>query len=256
MIGIIGGTGVYEIVEHGRVERQESISTPYGETPEISIFKLHRQMVAFIPRHSPGHDNPPHRVNYRANVWALKELGVRHIIATNAVGSLKRSIGPGDFVVPEDFLDFTRSRPSTFYDEKTVHVDMTEPYCRNLRSALTGYPGVIDGGVYVCTEGPRFETPAEIRMFRALGGTVVGMTGLPEAVLARELEMCYASLCLVSNYAASISSSKLTITEVLEIMDEKKHELIDIIDAAIRDLKMEQPCPCPDALRGADINDG
>jgi len=256
MIGIIGGTGVYEIVEHGRVERRKSLITPYGETPEISIFKLHRRMVAFIPRHSPGHDNPPHRVNYRANVWALKELGVRHIIATNAVGSLKRSIGPGDFVVPEDFLDFTRSRPSTFYDEKTVHVDMTEPYCRNLRSALTGSSSVVDGGVYVCTEGPRFETPAEIRMFRALGGTVVGMTGLPEAVLARELEMCYASLCLVSNYAASISPSKLTITEVLEIMDEKKHELIDIIDAAIRDLKMEQPCPCPDALRGADINDG
>lgn len=254
MIGIIGGTGIYEMAEYGRLERRESLITPYGKTPEISVFKLHGRRVAFIPRHSPGHDKPPHMVNYRANIWALKELGVRQIIATNAVGSLKRSIGPGDFVVPHDFLDFTRSRPSTFYDEKTVHVDMTEPYCRNIRSALSGSSGVVDGGVYVCTEGPRFETPAEIRMFHTLGGTVVGMTGLPEAVLARELEMCYASICLVSNYAASISPSKLTIDEVFEIMDEKKNDLIDIIDAAIRDLKTEQSCPCQHALRGADVN--
>jgi 5'-methylthioadenosine phosphorylase len=253
MIGIIGGTGVYDIVTMGDEIDKKVLKTPYGNSPEISIFKLHGKKVAFMSRHSKGHSKPPHMVNYRANVYAMKKLGVNRIIATNAVGSLEREIKPGDFVIPHDFIDFTKLRNGTFYDDRTVHIDVTDPYCSDLRKTICSSGKVIDGGVYVCTEGPRFETPAEIQMFRLLGGTVVGMTGLPEAVLARELEMCYASISTVSNYAASISPSNLTIDEVFDIMDRKKHDLLTLMDTAISNMAEERTCHCIGALKGAEI---
>jgi 5'-methylthioadenosine phosphorylase len=253
MIGIIGGTGVYEIVTMGDEIDKKVLKTPYGNSPEISIFKLHGKKVAFMSRHSKGHSKPPHMINYRANVYAMKKLGVDRIIATNAVGSLEREVEPGDFVIPHDFIDFTKLRNGTFYDDRTVHIDVTEPYCNELRKIISSSGKVVDGGIYVCTEGPRFETPAEIQMFRVLGGTVVGMTGLPEAVLARELEICYASISTVSNYAASISPSNLTIDEVFEIMDEKKHDLLKLIDTAISKMSIERSCQCMGALKGAEI---
>ena len=206
-----------------------------------------------MPRHAKGHTKPPHMVNYRANIYAMKQLGVDRIIATNAVGSLDESIKPGDFVIPHDFIDFTKLRNGTFYDDRTVHIDVTEPYCSELRKTYLFVWKVIDNGVYVCTEGPRFETPAEIQMFRMLGGTVVGMTGLPEAVLARELEMCYASISTVSNYAASISPSNLTIDEVFDIMDRKKHDLLTLMDTTISNMADERACHCIGALKGAEI---
>lgn len=256
MIGIIGGTGIYEIVEMGEEVENKVLQTPYGESPEISLFKLHGKTIAFMPRHAKGHANPPHMINYRANIYALKKIGVDSIIATNAVGSLDLSIGPGDFVVPDDFIDFTRARNGTFYDSRTVHVDVTEPYCPNLRQALISAGNVVDGGVYVCTEGPRFETPAEVRMFQKLGGTLVGMTGLPEAVLARELEMCYASICTVSNYAASISPGKLTIDEVFQIVEDKRKELTATIADALTKVPSKRDCVCTEALNGAEIGNG
>ena len=206
-----------------------------------------------MSRHSKGHSKPPHMVNYRANVYAMKKLGVDRIIATNAVGSLEREVEPGDFVIPHDFIDFTKLRNGTFYDDRTVHIDVTDPYCNELRKIICSSGKVVDGGIYVCTEGPRFETPAEIQMFRMLGGTVVGMTGLPEAVLARELEMCYASISTVSNYAASISSANLTIDEVFEIMDKKKHDLLTLMDTTISKMESERSCHCMGALKGAEI---
>lgn len=253
MIGVIGGTGVYEIVTMGDEIDKKVLKTPYGNSPEVSIFKLHEKEVAFMPRHTKGHSIPPHMVNYRANVYAMKKLGVSRIIATNAVGSLERTVKPGDFVIPHDFIDFTKLRNGTFYDDKTVHIDVTEPYCNDLRKIINSSGRVVDGGVYVCTEGPRFETPAEIQMFRMLGGTVVGMTGIPEAVLARELEMCYASISTVSNYAASISPTNLTIDEVFEIMDRKMHDLLALIDTSISKLTDERSCHCIGALKGAEI---
>ena len=253
MIGIIGGTGVYDIVTMGDEIDKKVLKTPYGNSPEISIFKLHGKKVAFMSRHSKGHSKPPHMVNYRANVYAMKKLGVNRIIATNAVGSLEREIKPGDFVIPHDFIDFTKLRNGTFYDDRTVHIDVTDPYCSDLRKTICSSGKVIDGGVYVCTEGPRFETPAEIQMFRLLGGTVVGMTGLPEAVLARELEMCYASISTVSNYAASISPTNLTIDEVFEIMEKKKRDLLTLMDTAISNMAEERTCHCIGALKGAEI---
>ncbi len=253
MIGVIGGTGVYEIVTMGDEIDKKVLKTPYGNSPEVSIFKLHEKEVAFMPRHTKGHSIPPHMVNYRANVYAMKKLGVSKIIATNAVGSLERTVKPGDFVIPHDFIDFTKLRNGTFYDDKTVHIDVTEPYCNELRKIINSSGRVVDGGVYVCTEGPRFETPAEIQMFRMLGGTIVGMTGIPEAVLARELEMCYASISTVSNYAASISPSNLTIDEVFDIMDRKKHDLLTLMDTAISNMAEERTCHCIGALKGAEI---
>jgi len=253
MIGIIGGTGIYEIVSLGDEIDTKVIKTPYGKSPEVSIFKLHEKDVAFMPRHAKGHSNPPHMVNYRANIFAMKELGVERIIATNAVGSLEKSVKPGDFMVPHDFIDFTKLRPGTFYDSRTVHVDVTEPYCNYMRKIISSSGKVIENGVYVCTEGPRFETPAEIQMFKLMGGTVVGMTGIPEAVLARELEMCYASICTVSNYAASISPNNLTIDEVFEIMEKKKQDLVSLMDTTISNMGEERVCNCKDALQGAEI---
>lgn len=255
MIGIIGGTGIYEIVEMGEEIEKKVIDTPYGKSPEISIFKLHDREVVFMPRHAKGHANPPHMINYRANIYAMKLMGVERIIATNAVGSLELDIKPGDFLVPNDFLDFTKVRDFTFYDDKTVHIDITEPYCHNLRDILSLSGDVIDKGVYVCTEGPRFETAAEIRMFKQLGGTVVGMTGIPEAILARELEICYASLCMVSNYAASISPTKLTVNEVFDIVEGKKEDLVKLIYNAIAKIPSNRECPCKYALVGAEIDE-
>lgn len=254
MIGIIGGTGIYELVEQGRSVEEKVLDTPYGKSPEMSLFKLHDKEVVFMSRHARGHANPPHMVNYAANIWALKKMGVDRILATNAVGSLDESIKPGDLVVPHDFLDFTRKRRNTFYDDRAVHIDITEPYCPQLRDILKSSGKVIGEGVYVCTEGPRFETAAEVNMFRMLGGTLVGMTGLPEAVLARELEMCYASICTVSNFAASISPDKLTLDEVFDEVEKKREVLIGLISDSISKIPPDFKCHCKSALEGAEVN--
>ncbi|HTX61082.1 MAG TPA: S-methyl-5'-thioadenosine phosphorylase [Methanobacterium sp.] len=252
-VGIIGGTGIYEIVELGTELENKVLQTPYGNSPEMTLFNLHGRTVVFMSRHAAGHAHPPHMVNYQANIWALKKMGVDRIIATNAVGSMHQSIKPGDLVVPHDFLDFTRLRKNTFYDDRTVHVDVTRPYCTQLRDILNSSRKVIEKGVYVCTEGPRFETGAEVQMYRQLGGTVVGMTGLPEAVLSRELEMCYASVCTVSNYAASISPDKLTIDEVFDEVEKKRGVLIELISDTIKKIPESYNCNCRSALDGAEV---
>ncbi|MDD1774745.1 MAG: S-methyl-5'-thioadenosine phosphorylase [Methanobacterium sp.] len=240
----------------GSVLEKKVIQTPFGTSPEMIIFNLHGKEVVFMSRHAEGHAYPPHMVNYQANIWALKNMGVECIVATNAVGSMYQSIKPGDLVVPHDFLDFTRLRKNTFYDDRTVHVDVTEPYCPLLREVLNSSGKVVTEGVYVCTEGPRFETGAEVQMYRKLGGTVVGMTGLPEAVLARELEICYASICMVSNYAASISPAKLTIDEVFDEVEKKREVLIEIISNSIIKIPESFKCQCHCALDGAEVKSG
>ena len=255
MIGIIGGTGIYKIVELGDEIVSRVVDTPYGPSPEMSVFQLHGREVVFMPRHNLGHAKPPHMVNYLSNIFALKKMGVNRVIATNAVGSMDESIKPGDFVIPHDFLDFTRMRKGTFYDDRTVHIDVTEPYCRELRDILISSGDVKSNGVYVCTEGPRFETAAEIQMFRQLGGTIVGMTGLPEVILARELEMCYSSICTVSNFAASISPSKLTVDEVFEVVETKRKDLIKLLSDSIAKIPPENLCDCGSTLDGAEVGD-
>ncbi|WP_407377605.1 S-methyl-5'-thioadenosine phosphorylase [Methanobrevibacter sp.] len=252
MLGIIGGSGVYEISENADSCTKKVVETEYGDV-EVSILELFSKKVAFIPRHAQGHSIPPHKINFRANIEALNQIGVTQILATNSVGSMNPEMTPGSFVIPNDFLDFSQNRAKTFYDDKVVHVDVTEPYCPTLRDVLAESGDVILGGTYVCTEGPRFETPAEIKMFRMLGGDLVGMTGLPEVTLAREKAMCYNSICIVSNFASGISESELTIDEVFEILSEKKEELLNLIYNFIKNVEDAPDCSCRHALDGSEL---
>ncbi|MGQ9538496.1 MAG: S-methyl-5'-thioadenosine phosphorylase [Candidatus Bathycorpusculaceae bacterium] len=254
-MAIIGGTGFEKIFANAEKLR---VGTPYGISPPLSTGKIGDKNVVFLPRHGPKHSVPPHKVNYKANIYALHELGVERIIAVNAVGAINEKIKPGDIVVPHDFVDFTKNRPTTFYDEAPVtHVDVSQPYCPEIRETLIrcvekiGFP-LWSRAVLVCTEGPRFETPAEIEMFRRLGFDVVGMTGVPEAVLARELEMCYAALCFVSNMAAGMQE-RLTPKEVYDISRKLQPKIEQILIETVKALAMERKgkCPCANALKNA-----
>jgi 5'-methylthioadenosine phosphorylase len=253
-VGIIGGSGFYQF--DFLSQEGESVSTPYGE---VEIFKgeFKKREVYFLPRHGKEHRFPPHLINYRANIWALKKEGVQRILATSAVGSLKSEYKPGSFILPDQFIDFTKGRESTFFKEGEVyHIDLTEPYCPELRSFIIKVCSgegikLFSKGTYVCTEGPRFETEAEIKAFSLLGGDIVGMTGYPEVALAREAEICYASLAIVTNLAAGISGEKITAEEVLEMMKEKIEVVRSIFLKVIEVLPEEQRCFCSEALKGA-----
>ena len=252
LIGIIGGSGVYEITERADSIEKKVVKTDFGNV-EVSILDIGSKKFAFLPRHASGHSIPPHKINYRANIDALKSLGVTQIIATNSVGSMNTEMPPGSFVIPNDFLDFSQNRVKTFYEDKVVHIDVTEAYCPTLRDVLAKSGDVILGGTYVCTEGPRFETPAEIRMFKMLGGDLVGMTGLPEVTLAREREICYNSICIVSNYASGISPDELTIDEVFEMVKKLEADLLELIYNFIKNVDDDTDCKCRHALDGAEV---
>lgn len=254
-IGIIGGTGVYDPSILANVY-DESIETPYGSV-NFKAGDFDNKSVVFIPRHGSHHSTPPHLINYRANIWALKKLGVQNILATTAVGSLNLEMQPGHFVLPDQFLDFTKNRNNTFYDggkRGVVHVDVTQPYCSNLRTLLAAAGrdlnlSLHNGGTYVCTEGPRFETPAEIHMFGKFGGDLVGMTSVPEVVLAREAEMCYVTVSMVTNYAAGISKLPLTHAEVLDTMQSNTENIKKLVMLAIKLLDTTADCSCRHALK-------
>ena len=253
-LAVVAGTGVYE-APWLRDAAVQTVKTPYGmvECMAGSLGPA-KSRTWFLNRHGPGHRIPPHQVNYRANIWALREIGAERIIATAAVGSLNPSLAPGSIVLPDQFLDFTKSRPGTFFDadsQTVVHTDMTHPFCRQLAARLAaaaseaGLEPVSTGGTYVCTEGPRFETPAEIRAYRLLGGDVVGMTVVPEVVLARELGLCYQTLALVTNWAAGLTAEPMTQAEVLGLVKAKRGVLTEILGLALThpDLERKQ-CEC------------
>jgi 5'-methylthioadenosine phosphorylase len=249
-LAVIGGTGVYKADMLEQVKDVE-VETPYGKVNLIAGFYKGRS-VAFLARHGKGHSVPPHLVNYRANIMALKKLGAKRVIATAAVGSLNEKMGPKDFVIVDQFLDFTKSRPQTFFEggpQGVLHVDVTDPYCREVRQFLLQKARelnfrVHDGGSYVCTEGPRFETPAEIKMFKVLGGDLVGMTSVPEVVLAREAGLCYATVAMVTNFAAGISPDPLTHGEVLQVMDELSANISQLIMTVLETIPLEGNCTC------------
>lgn len=253
-IGVIGGTGVYD-PSIMSVVRDETVCTPYGEV-SLKVGTFRGKQLAFMNRHGDEHSIPPHLVNYRANISALKKLGVKTILATAAVGSLNPSMQPGHFVFVDQFLDFTKCRKQTFFEggaSGVVHLDMTSPYCSGLREVLSraarnlGFSSH-QGGLYICTEGPRFETSAEIKMFRLFGGDVVGMTSVPEAVLAREAEICYACIATVTNYAAGISPTPLTHQEVVDTMEKNSENIRKLILQTIAWLDPERACACHHAL--------
>lgn len=239
-------------------QRTYTLETPYG-TVEPVIGKLADREIVFLSRHGKDHAVPPHLVNYRANIWALRELGVRKILATSAVGSLSPNFCLGELVLLDQFLDFTKSRPQTFYEGGhlgVLHVDMTEPYCDAVRQVIIQASiqlglEVKDGACYVCTEGPRFETPAEIRMFQRLGAELVGMTSVPEVVLARELGMCYASIGMVTNEAAGIAGHQLSHAEVTESLKDLGIKVAELIQATVSLWTPEQNCLCAAANREA-----
>ena len=252
-MAIIGGSGLESLLEG---TEQIRVGTPYGLPPLISIGKIGGKSVAFLPRHSVHHSIPPHKVNYRANIYALFEIDVKQIVATNAVGAVNVDFKPGDLVVPHDLVDFTKFRQPTFYDDAPVtHIDMSQPFCPEVRALLIKTikkrnVRVRDKAVLFCTEGPRYETPAEIEMFRRLGCDVVGMTTTPEAVLARELEICYATVCFVSNMAAGIQQ-QLTAHGVAEVAKEKTPVIQQILRETVEHLPQSRQCPCAHALKNA-----
>lgn len=222
-IAIIGGTGLTSIKGLEIIGR-EIVQTPYGE-PSGPLVQgiLSGHNVYFLPRHGAAHTIPPHKINYRANIWALKEAGIEQVIAVNAVGGIRKDMQPGKLIIPDQVIDYTVSRTNTFFDEglkKVVHIDFTYPFCEELRediinAAKTHSISVIKKGTYAATQGPRLETAAEINRLEKDGCHLVGMTCMPEAALAREQDLCYASISVVANLAAGRGTDNLTM-EVIE----------------------------------------
>ncbi len=251
-IAVIGGSGLYEFLSD---PEQVEVSTPYGEpSAPISVGRLGDRVVAFLPRHGRHHEFPPHRVNYRANLWALRSVGVRRVIAPCAVGSLQPRLGPGALVVPDQLVDRTTGRTQTYMDAGAVHVGFADPYCPSLRQAIVrDRPDVIDGGTMVVIEGPRFSTRAESQWYAALGWSLVNMTGHPEAVLARELAMCYAPIALVTDRDAGIDSGdSVSQAEVFvefgRNIERLRTLLRDVIDSLSGGGRPD--CDCASALDG------
>lgn len=249
-LAIIGGTGVYNPKMLADLRTFE-VNTRYG-TALLSQGSYQGQEVVFLARHGSKHGIPPHKINYRANIAALLKVGVEKVLATAAVGSLNENVPPGSMVLLEQFLDFTKAREGTFFDggaTGVVHTDFTAPYCPEINKLLLAAAkratlSLQSGAVYVCTEGPRFETPAEIRMFKQLGGDLVGMTNVPEVVLAREAGLCYSTLALSTNFAAGISPTVLTHHEVLAMMAENGEKVRRLLMEFIPALVGARNCHC------------
>lgn len=247
---VIGGTGIYDLVESAE---RKIVSTKYGDV-EVDSVQVEDFDIVFLARHGREHSIPPHKINYRANMQALANLGVKYVFATAAVGSCNKKFAPGEVVVIDDFLDFTKTREHTFYDgENTdvIHFEMNDPYCQNLRRKFYNKADskdldIKDDAVYVCTEGPRFESAAEITMFEKLGGDVIGMTGVPEVVLAKELHMCYASIGVVTNWATGFGDS-VNIHEIKRSLTANKGKITEVFIEIFRDGLDQKNCHCKDA---------
>ncbi|MEM3396534.1 MAG: S-methyl-5'-thioadenosine phosphorylase [Thermoplasmata archaeon] len=236
MIGIIGGSGLYKSLTGLERPRDVVRQTPYGQVV-VTTGLLSGKEIVFLSRHGKIKQLPPHRINHRANLYALKKSGVEKIIAVSAVGGINREMPPGSFVLPSQYIDFTKE-VHTFYDDEIKHVDMTEPFSAELRKILSEVLAELkchyaDHGVYACMPGPQFETPAEIKMLSTLGGDIVGMTVVPEAKLARELAVTYQPLCMVVNWAAGISSEQITHETTLRVVAEMNDKLVAVLQKAV-----------------------
>lgn len=258
-IGVIGGSGFYSFLDD---TTEVAVDTPYGPPSDhIVLGEVAGRRVAFLPRHGRDHRLPPHRIPYRANVWALRALGVRQVLGPCAVGSLKPQLGPGTLVVPDQFVDRTAGRDQTYFDgppANVVHVSMADPYCPTGRSVAVKSAGevgweAIDGGALVVVDGPRFSTRAESRWYAAQGWTVIGMTGHPEAALARELALCFTALALVTDVDAGVEAGDgVTHAEVLEVFAANLNRLRGVLLKVIEELPATRTCSCGCALEGLD----
>jgi 5'-methylthioadenosine phosphorylase len=257
-IGVIGGSGFYSLLED---PQQADIDTPYGHaSAPISVGTLAGVEVAFVPRHGVDHRFAPHRVPYRANLWALREVGVRQVIALSAVGSLRAEIGVGDLVMPDQLVDRTWGRPHTFYNagDGVAHAQFADPYCPTGRrvareAAVAARLGLHSEATLVVINGPRFSTRAESLELQRNGWTIIGMTGMPEASLARELAMCYTGLTLVTDHDAGVESGAgVTHAEVLARFAENLPRLRSLLEATLPGLPVVQgDCPCAAGLADA-----
>jgi 5'-methylthioadenosine phosphorylase len=255
-VGVFGGSGFYELLDD--VE-EHAVETPFGPPSAAPVVgEVGGTRVAFLPRHGRRHELPPAQINYRANVWALKELGVQRIVGPCASGALRADLGLGEFVVCDQFVDRTSGRADTFYiGPDTTHVSAADPYCADLRGILVetahelGIP-VRDGGTVVVIQGPRFSTRAESRWFQGMGWDVINMTAYPECHLARELELCYATIAMVTDYDVGVEGSEpVTADRVVEVFAENNTRLRDLLFAAIPKIGPQPDDACANALRGA-----
>lgn len=245
MLGIIGGTGLAELANLN-ISKRLIVRTPYGEPSQpLVIGEINGKEVAFLARHGGGHTIPPHAVNYRANIWALHSVGVCHLLSIATVGGITRNLIPGDIVLPNQILDYTYGRSNTYHDGVELpvrHIDFTQPYSSVMRENClkaandVGY-NLVDGGVYACVQGPRLETAAEIDRYERDGATIVGMTGMPEAVLARELDISYAALCPVANFAAGRGDSAQSIQfeQVMPLLQQTMDKVRTVIAQYLSD---------------------
>jgi 5'-methylthioadenosine phosphorylase len=261
VIGVFGGSGFYEFLDDVEEIHAE---TPFGKpSAAIRVGEIEGQRVAFMPRHGDNHQYPPQKVNFRANVWAMREAGVRRIIGPCACGSLQPDLHPGTFVVADQFVDRTRGRGDTFYEDRTVHVSAADPYCPELRRILAEEAEalgieVVRGGTVVVIQGPRFSTRAESRWFSSMGWTVVNMTQYPEAWLARELELCYATVALVTDYDVGLEGmphiEPVSAEAAFRVFAENLSRLRDLLFRAIPRIGPQPEDVCATALASAIVH--
>jgi len=257
-IGIIGGTGLYQMDGFTDV-REVAVETPFGPPSDrLFVGSLDGRRVAFLPRHGRGHRILPHELNFRANVFAMKKLGVEWILSVSAVGSLKERYEPRHVVVPDQFIDRTRQRKSTFFGRGLVaHVAFAHPFCRNLSRVMAeacADAGATHhvGGTYVCMEGPQFSTLAESQLYRSWGADLIGMTNLQEAKLAREAEICYSTLAMVTDYDCwHPDHDAVTAEQILAVLGKNAETAKAVLRAAVRRLPIPRDCECASALKYA-----
>jgi 5'-methylthioadenosine phosphorylase len=255
-IGVFGGSGFYSLLDD--VEERE-VETPFGApSAPVAIGEIGGKRVAFLPRHGRRHELPPHKIPYRANVWAMRELGVRRLIGPNASGGLRAELALGEFVVCDQFVDRTSGRDDTFYDgPETTHVSAADPFCPDLRRLLVDVATeldipVRDGGTVVVTQGPRFSTRAESRWFQGMGWDVINMTAYPECYLARELELCYANVSMVTDDDVGVEGQEPVSAEtVVRVFNENNVRLRELLFAVIPRIGPQPDDACANALRGA-----
>lgn len=255
-IGVFGGSGFYELLDN---PQEYKMNTPYGApSSPLMIGEIGGRSVAFLPRHGKDHSLPPHMINYRANAWAMKEIGVERIIGPNACGSLQKDVEPGHFVICDQFVDRTSGRKDTFYDGPiTTHVSSADPYCPTMRQVAIDCCTELDitahhTGTVVVIQGPRFSTRSESKWFAAQGWEVINMTQYPECYLARELEMCYVNISLITDHDAGTEGIEpVTNEEVVRVFNENNHKVKELLYTMIPRLPQERACVCASALEGA-----
>ncbi|TDJ70858.1 MAG: S-methyl-5'-thioadenosine phosphorylase [Planctomycetota bacterium] len=262
VIGVIGGSGLYEIEGFEGIQ-ETTLSTPFGAPSDAYVTgRLGGVKVAFLPRHGRGHRISPSEINFRANIWGLKKLGVTRILSVSAVGSMRAEIAPGHFVMIDQFFDRTRHRPDTFFTDGVVaHVMFADPVCEELRKVLVECAAEVgvtahDGGTYINMEGPQFSTRAESRIYRGWGVDVIGMTNLQEAKLAREAEICYATVAMVTDYDCwHETHDDVSVEAILATIEQNVGNAKKLVAAAVPKVSAQRSCACGEALRFALLTD-